>query len=104
MHTQCIKGDSKLRIGAGKFSLDIRGGWGQVKGLDVKKIQQKHPSRDVLRKRCSEIMQQIYRRTPMSKCEFKKLDFGMGVLQYIKFAACLFSQRILIRTLSDNCF
>ena len=32
--------------------------------------RQKQPSRDVLRKRCSENMQQIYRRTPMPKCDF----------------------------------
>ena len=34
---------------------------------------QKQPSRGVLMKRCSEIMQQIYRRTPMSKCDFNKV-------------------------------
>ena len=33
---------------------------------------QKQPSRSVLRKRCSEIMQQIYRRTLMLKCDFSK--------------------------------
>ena len=27
-------------------------------------------------------MQQIYRRTPMPKCEFSKLHLGMGVLLY----------------------
>ena len=30
-------------------------------------------SRGVLRKRCSENMQQIYRRTPMPKCDFNKV-------------------------------
>ena len=35
--------------------------------------EQKQPSRDVLRKRCSENMQQIYRRTPMPKCDFNNL-------------------------------
>ena len=33
---------------------------------------QKQPSRGVLRKRCSENMQQIYRRTPMPKYDFNK--------------------------------
>ena len=33
--------------------------------------KQKQPARGVPRKRCSENMQQIYRRTPMSKCDFK---------------------------------
>ena len=35
---------------------------------------QKPPSRGVLRKRCSENMQQIYRRTPMPKCNFNKVS------------------------------
>ena len=33
---------------------------------------QKQPPRDVPRKRCSENMQQIYRRTPTPKCDFNK--------------------------------
>ena len=33
---------------------------------------QKQPSRGVLNKSCSENMQQIYRRTPMLKCDFNK--------------------------------
>ena len=36
-------------------------------------VLQKQPSRGVLRKRCSENMQQIYRRTPMPKCDFNKV-------------------------------
>ena len=34
---------------------------------------QKWPPRVVLRKRCSENMEQIYRRTPMLKCDFNKV-------------------------------
>ena len=34
---------------------------------------QKQPTKGVLRKRCSENMQQIYRRTPMSKCDSSKV-------------------------------
>ena len=34
---------------------------------------QKQPSRDALRKSCSKNMQQIYRRTPMGKCDFNKV-------------------------------
>ena len=34
---------------------------------------QKQPSRGVHSKSCSENMQQIYRRTPMSKCDFNKI-------------------------------
>ena len=33
---------------------------------------QKQPSRSVFIKRCSENKQQIYRRTPMPKCDFNK--------------------------------
>ena len=38
--------------------------------VDVKVNVQKQPFRGVLRKRCSENMQQIYMRTPMPKCDF----------------------------------
>ena len=34
---------------------------------------QKQPSRDLLRRKYSETMQQIYRRTPMLKCDFNKV-------------------------------
>ena len=34
-------------------------------------MDQKQPSRDVLRKKCCENMQQIYRRTPVPKCDLK---------------------------------
>ena len=36
------------------------------------KVCQKQPSRGVLKKRCSENMQQIYRRKPMPNCDFNK--------------------------------
>ena len=34
---------------------------------------QKQPSRVILNKRCSENIQQIYRKTPMPKCDFDKV-------------------------------
>ena len=34
---------------------------------------QKQPPRGALKKRCSEKMQQIDRRTPMPKCDFNKV-------------------------------
>ena len=37
------------------------------------KLFQKQLFRGVLKKRCSENMQQIYRRTPMLKCDFNKV-------------------------------
>ena len=41
--------------------------------LHLSSLRQKQPSRGVLRKRCSENMLQIYRRTPMPKCDFNKV-------------------------------
>ena len=55
---------------------------------------QKQPSKGVLRKMCSENMQQIYRRTPMPMCDFNKVAMqlywnhtSVWVFSY-KFAAC----------------
>ena len=38
---------------------------------------QKQPSISVLKKRCSENMQQIYRRAPIPKCDFNKVVFQL---------------------------
>ena len=38
---------------------------------------QKQPTRGVLKKRCSENLQQIYRRTPMPKCDFSKVTLQL---------------------------
>ena len=43
------------------------------KKLKHEKHFQKQPPRDVLKKRCPENIQQIYRRTPMPKCDFNKV-------------------------------
>ena len=40
----------------------------------------------------------------MLKCEFKKLHFGMGVLLCVKFAACIFSEHIFLKSPLDGCF
>ena len=40
--------------------------------FEVKLFLQKQPPRGVLKKRCSENAQQIYRRTPIPKCDFNK--------------------------------
>ena len=45
---------------------------GMVK-ISVRKTIKKQPSRGVIKKRCSENMQQIYRRTPIPKYDFNKL-------------------------------
>ena len=54
----------KISIKIGKAVLDIR-------FLNNCKLQ-RQPSTGVLRKKCSEIMQQIYRRMPMLKRDFFK--------------------------------
>ena len=63
---------------------------------------QKQPSRGVLRKRCSENMQQIYK-TPCRSvmATLLKLHFGMDVLLKI---CCIFSEHLFLRTPPDSCF
>ena len=51
-------------------------------------MSQKQPSRYVLRKSCSENIQQIYRRTPMPKCDFNKFA---KQLYWNHTLACVFS-------------
>ena len=38
------------------------------------KYLQKQPTRGVLRKRCSDNIQQIYTRIPIPKCDFKSVN------------------------------
>ena len=45
---------------------------------------EKQPSRGVLRKRCYENIQQIYRTTPMSKCDFNKVAKHIFRTPYLK--------------------
>ena len=40
---------------------------------------QKQPPTSISQKRCSENMQQIYRRTPMPKCDFNKVAFAIEI-------------------------
>ena len=49
--------------------LNCSSGW----SLQPIYISQGQPSRGDLRKMCSENMQQMYRKTPMSKCDFNKV-------------------------------
>ena len=42
-------------------------------GINELNNLEKQPFRGVLRKRCSENIQQFYKRTPMPKCEFNKV-------------------------------
>ena len=44
-----------------------------IKALLSSSRVQEQPSRDVFNKRCSENMQQIYRKTPMPKCGFNEV-------------------------------
>ena len=57
-------------------------------------MKQKQPSIGVLIKRCSENIQQIYRKAPLSKCNFNKVAFVIGVLLYIFF---IFSEQFFLR-------
>ena len=52
------------------------------KKILTKKVQ-KQPSRGALSKRCSKNMRQIYRRTPMPKCDFNNVALQLlGVLPH----------------------
>ena len=64
---------------------------------DCINFQQKHPSRGVLRKKCSVNMQQIYRRTPMPKYDFNKVALHATF-------CCIFSEHLFLRTHPDGCF
>ena len=67
--------------------------------LKEKLYQQKQPFRGVLRKRCSENMQQIYRRTPMPKCDFNHTSpwvFSRNFAAY--FQNNFFLKHILVAT------
>ena len=71
-------------------------------------IVQQQPSRGVLRRRCSENMQQIYRKTPMPKSDFNKVAFQFTSTSVFscKFAAYFqntFSQVHLWKTASNRC-
>ena len=68
----------------------------------VKYNIQKQLSAGILRKTRSENMQQIYRRAPMSKCDFNKVaatllksHFGMWALPQI---CCMFQEHFFLRT------
>ena len=56
---------------------------------------QKQPSRGVLKKSCSKNIQQIYRRTPMPKCDFNKVG---------KQLCWIFSEHLFLRTPLGGCF
>ena len=70
-----------------------------------KNIFQKQPSRGVHTKRCSENMLQIYKRTPMPKCDFNKvaieITFRHGCSP-VNLLCYIFSERLFLRTPLDG--
>ena len=77
--------------------------------VEVLKLFQKEQSRDVLRKRCSKNMQQIYRRTLMLKCDFNKvtlLESLLDMVAFLFFFWCIFLEDLFLRTPLDSysCF
>ena len=72
---------------------------------------QRQPSGGVLKKRCSENMQQNYRVTPMQKCDFKKVALlcnfieialrGMGALLQV---CGIYSEHLFLRTRLNSSF
>ena len=65
---------------------------------------QKRPFRGVLEKRCSENMQQIYRRTPMPKCDFNKVPFSEQFFNRTPLNGCFWNCLTLrdFKTISHN--
>ena len=63
-------------------------------------IIQNQPSRVVLRKRCSKNMQQIYRRTPMPKCDFKVTFQNTFPQEHIRTAASEYCWTLCIELLT----
>ena len=67
------------------------------------------PDRGVSRKKCSENMRQIYRKTPMPKYDFNKVAkqlYWNHISAWVfscKFV-CIFSEHLLLRTPLDGCF
>ena len=61
----CIEGLKSYKINQ---DIDV---WRKL-GWGIRKIQ-KQPPRSVPRKKCSENIQQIYKRTPMRECDFSKV-------------------------------
>ena len=61
----------------------------------------KQPFRGVLKKMCSENMQQIYTRTPMPKYHFNKVA---KQLYWNHTSAWVFSEHLFLRTDMDACF
>ena len=82
--------------------------WVNIIGSFNSKLQQQL-SRGVLRKKCSENMQQIYRRILIPKCDFNNvaLQFYWNCTTtwvfFCKFW-CIFSDDIFIRTPMEGCF
>ena len=55
------------------FRIYSRNGWNVCKSLYLDLNIEKQPSKGILRKRCSENMKQIYRRTTMPKCDINNV-------------------------------
>ena len=58
----------------------IPGSYYRTKFTAFAHVIQKRPTSSVFRESCSENMQQIYRRTPMPKCDFNKVALQMEKL------------------------
>ena len=55
-----------------KYELNVNAAYLLSKKDSLEDVQMQ-PPRGVLRKRCSQNMHQIYKRTPMPKCDLKKI-------------------------------
>ena len=84
--------------------------WIHFKSKSQSLFLQKQPPKGVSRKRCSENMQQIYRRTPMPKCDFNKVAKQLNwnhTWTWVfssKCASYLLTEHLFLRTPLDSCF
>ena len=62
-------------------------------------FKKKQPSRYVLRKRCSENMQQIYRSKPKPKCDFNKVSLQLYWTHASAWVFSLFSEHLFLEHL-----
>ena len=96
----CVYTNIDLYVETGRWSLTLKLFIHSFQGSFISEMEsapfnsQKQQSSGVLRKRCSEIMQKIYRRTPMPKpkCDFNKVA---KQLYWNRVSAWVFSVNLL---------
>ena len=75
------------------------------KPTNIFSMIQKQPSKGAPRKRCSENMQQIYKRTPKLKYDFNKVAKHLYWNRTLAWMfSCIFSEHFFLRTILEGCY